>query len=87
LNRDRSAAEISTEKEWIDLARDYLHDRITKAEFEKRKLRLELRGLKIEKVSSPKVPSVVNTAVKTFNGSAVQVQEESQRGCPVEKNG
>jgi len=85
MNRDRTASEISTEKEWIDLARDYLHDRITKAEFEKRKMRLELKNLKIEKVSSPKVPPVVNAAVKTFKGSAAQVQEESERGCPAEK--
>lgn len=85
MNRERSAAEIAIERAWIDLARDYLHDRITKSEFEKRKARLELKGLKIEHVSSPQVPSVVKAAVQTFNGSAVQVGG-IEKSCPRDKD-
>jgi len=83
--RENSDSDKAMERAAVDLILDYLHDRITKEEFEKRKLRLELKGLKVEKVSSP-APAQVQAAADKFNGStrAVEAQKphEVERGCP-----
>lgn len=83
-----SPAAMAMQSEWVALAKDYLNDRITKAEFEKRKLRLELKGLKIEKThKAGEVPESVQAAVKVLNGSAIQVEEEphgAEKGCKID---
>ncbi len=85
MNRERSAAEFAIEQAWISLIRDYVHDRITKEEFEKRKKVLELKGLKIEKVDKPAVPVELKKAEEIFNKPAVKDTFGIGASCPVDK--
>lgn len=72
---------MAMQQEWVWLAKDYLNDKITKEEFEKRKRALELKGMKITKVhTAGEAPAAVKAAVNKFNGSAKVVEPHVERG-------